>query len=197
MASRVPGEQASSEHQFHRADWPFYWIARVNALYTQEMERVLKVVNCDISTWRVLAILQEQGVSSVSDIALHSVSKLSTTTKIVYRMKADGLVSTSASTQDGRVTLVELTPAGFQQLQRVADATHGLFQRSFDGLTPARVAKLNELLKQVFRNLHGGDHPILDEAPGREPQPVSAGGAKAAKKAAAGAAATVRPRGRR
>ena len=139
MASRVPGEQASSEHQFHRADWPFYWIARVNALYTQEMERVLKVVNCDISTWRVLAILQEQGVSSVSDIALHSVSKLSTTTKIVYRMKADGLVSTSASTQDGRVTLVELTPAGCQQLQRVADATHGLFQRSFDGLTPARV----------------------------------------------------------
>ncbi|MEG1769561.1 MAG: MarR family transcriptional regulator [Comamonas sp.] len=154
----------------------------MNALYTHEMERVLKVVNCDLSTWRVLAILQEQGVSSVSDIAVHSVSKLSTTTKIVYRMKADGLVTTSVSAEDGRVTLVELTPAGCQQLQRVADATHGLFQRSFDGLTPARVVKLNELLKQVFRNLHGGDHPILDEALAREE-----GAAAAKKKAPAGA----------
>lgn len=189
MASRVPRELASSEHEFHRADWPFYWIARVNALYTHEMERVLKVVNSDISTWRVLAILQEQGVSSVSDIAVHSVSKLSTTTKIVYRMKADGLVSTSVSAQDGRVTLVDLTPAGRRQLQRVADATHGLFQRSFDGLTPARVLRLNDLLKQVFRNLHGGDHPILEEAQARERLPAAseAGAGAAKKKAAAGA----------
>jgi len=162
MATRSAKRFNPSGPEFHRADWPFYWIARVHALYSQEMERALKAVNADISTWRVLAILQEQGVSSVSDIAVHAVAKLSTTTKIVYRMKADDLVATFTSKEDGRVTMVELTGAGSQLLQRVKDATHGLFERSFDGLTPAKLEKLNESLKTVFRNLNGGDHPILE-----------------------------------
>ncbi|WP_084461379.1 MarR family winged helix-turn-helix transcriptional regulator [Curvibacter gracilis] len=134
----------------------------MNTLYTQEIERVLKAVDCDVPTYRVLAILQEQGVSSVSDIAVHAVGKLSTTTKIVYRMKAEGLVSTETSKTDGRVTMVSLTDAGRVALGRVKDATHGLFERSFDGLTPAKIERLNESLRIVFRNLNGGDHPILD-----------------------------------
>ena len=110
----------------------------------------------------MLGILQGQGVSSVSDIAVHAVGKLSTTTKIVYRMKAEGLVSTETSKTDGRVTMVSLTDAGRVALGRVKDATHGLFERSFDGLTPAKIERLNESLRIVFRNLNGGDHPILD-----------------------------------
>ncbi|MEH3085728.1 MAG: MarR family transcriptional regulator [Xylophilus ampelinus] len=152
-----------SDPEFHRADWPFYWIAMVNTLYTQKMERALRSVDCDLPTYRVLAILQEQGTSSVSDIALHSVAKLSTTTKIVYRMKADGLVLTSTSETDGRVTLVAMTDAGRTALGRVRDATFGLFERSFDGLTPAKLEKLNESLRLVFRNLNGGDHPTLGD----------------------------------
>lgn len=162
MAVRSSKRSNPPDLEFHRADWPFYWIAQVNALYTQEMERVLKAVGCDMPTYRVLAILQEQGVSSVSDITVHAVGKLSTTTKIVYRMKADGLVSTATSESDGRVTMVSLTNSGLVALGRVKDATHGLFERSFDGLTPAKLDKLNESLRVVFRNLNGADHPILD-----------------------------------
>lgn len=164
MASRSAKRINPPDPAFHRADWPFYWIVRVNTLYSQEMERVLKAVDCDIPTYRVLAILQEQGVSSISDISVHAVAKLSTTTKIVYRMKAEGLVSTATSEVDGRVTMVSLTDAGRAALGRVKDATHGLFERSFDGLTPAKLEKLNESLRTLFRNLHGGDHPILDAA---------------------------------
>ncbi len=162
MAPRSSKRLDPSDPEFHRADWPFYWIARVNTLYLKEMERALKAVDCDIPTYRVLAILQEQGVSSVSDIAVHAVGKLSTITKIVYRMKAEGLVSTATSETDGRVTMVALTDAGRVMLGRIKDATHGLFDRGLDGLTPARIEKLNEALRILFRNLHGGDHPILD-----------------------------------
>jgi len=162
MPPRSSRRTSPSDPEFHRADWPFYWIARVNTLYSQEMERALKAVDCDIPTYRVLAILREQGVCSVSDIAQHAVAKLSTTTKIVYRMKADDLVSTATSETDGRVTMVALTDAGRVALGRVKDATHGLFERSFDGLTPAKLERLNESLRVVFRNLNGGDHPLLD-----------------------------------
>lgn len=162
MNSRSPRRLRSSISEFHRADWPYYWIARINTLYTQELERALKSVDCDVPTWRVLAILHEQGVSSVSDIAVHAVAKLSTMTKTVYRMKADDLLITFTSENDGRVTMVDLTEAGRMRLLRVKDATHGLFERSFDGLTPAKLEKLNHSLQQIFQNLSGVNSVLLD-----------------------------------
>jgi MarR family transcriptional regulator, organic hydroperoxide resistance regulator len=151
--SKRSKRQASSQPEFHKEDFPFYWVARVHALYTLEMEAALKAVDCDIPSWRVLAVLHEQGTSSISDIATHAIAKLSTITKIVYRMKADGLVTTATAAHDGRVTEVTLTEDGERALQRVRDATSGLFARSFAGLTPAKLGKLNELLKLIFGNL--------------------------------------------
>jgi DNA-binding MarR family transcriptional regulator len=148
-----PNRFKPTSPDFHKEDFPFYWIARVHALYALDMERALKAVDCDIPTWRVLAILSDQGTTSVSDIATHAIAKLSTVTKIVYRMKAEGLVTTATAAHDGRVTEVTLTPAGAQAMQRVNDATSGLFTRSFAGLTPSKVMKLNELLKILFHNL--------------------------------------------
>lgn len=162
MDSRSPRRLRSSISEFHRADWPYYWIARINTLYTQELERALKSVDCDVPTWRVLAILDEQGVSSMSDIAVHAVAKLSTMTKTVYRMKADDLLITFTSENDGRVTMVDLTEAGRMRLLRVKDATHGLFERSFDRLTPAKLEKLNHSLQQIFQNLSGVNSVLLD-----------------------------------
>jgi len=78
------------------------------------MEKLLKRIDLDIPRWRVLNILFENDDSSISEISEHAVAKLSTITKIVYRMKDDGLVETSQSTQDGRVTQVSLTAAGRQ-----------------------------------------------------------------------------------
>jgi len=154
MASaKNPNHYRPSSPDFHREEFPFYWIARVHGMYTLEMERALKTIGCDIPTWRVLAILQQQGTSSISEIATHAIAKLSTVTKMVYRMKAEGLVTTATSANDGRVTEVTITPEGERVLARIGDATSGLFERSFRGLTPTRIAKLNELLQVIFGNL--------------------------------------------
>ena len=146
---------APAAAEFHREDSPFYWVARVNGVYSLQLAEALKVVDCDIPTWRILAILHEQGTSSVSHIATHAIAKLSTVTRIVYRMKEDGLVTTATAAHDGRVTEVTLTAAGERAMQRVKDATGPLFARSFRGLTAAKIRKLNELLALVFRNLDG------------------------------------------
>ena len=77
---------------FIKEEFPFYGLARVYGVYTMEMERALKPVGLDIPTWRTLFILNEHGSSSMSEISLHAIAKLSTVTKIVYRMKSEGLV---------------------------------------------------------------------------------------------------------
>jgi DNA-binding MarR family transcriptional regulator len=143
----------STAPDFHREEFPFYWIARVYGMYTVQMEEALKTVDFDIPTWRVLAILHEQGTTSVSNIATHAIAKLSTVTRIVYRMKDDGLVTTATAAHDGRVTEVSITDAGEKAMQRLKDTTQHLFARSFRGLTPAKIKKLNELLSEIFQNI--------------------------------------------
>jgi DNA-binding MarR family transcriptional regulator len=138
---------------FAKEEFPFYWLARVYGVYTLEMEKALKSVGMDVPRWRTLMVLSERGSSSVSEISLHAVAKLPTVTKLVYRMKADGLVDTATSEQDARVTIVHITEAGRRALELSKIAIQHIFVRSFVGLTPLQIRKLNEGLHQILDNL--------------------------------------------
>ncbi|MFD2236561.1 MarR family winged helix-turn-helix transcriptional regulator [Aureimonas populi] len=136
-----------------KAVWPYYWIARVNARYLLRMEELLKQDGLDISRWRVLSSLREHGTLGVSEISEYCILKLNTTTKIVQRMVAEGLVETRSSRSDGRVTEVTLTPQGAQMALRAADAARIVFERSFADFEPSEIAQINGLLKRVFDRL--------------------------------------------
>lgn len=138
---------------FDKDEFPFYWLARVHGVYTLQMEQALKPIGLDIPSWRILFILSERGTRSMSDIALHAVAKLSTVTKTVYRMKAEGLVETATSAQDARVTEVSITQPGTQALEKARLATQHIFVRSFEGLTVTQIRRLNESLHLILDNL--------------------------------------------
>ncbi|SEJ18610.1 DNA-binding transcriptional regulator, MarR family [Pseudomonas linyingensis] len=138
---------------FKRREFPFYWIAQINALYSQEMERLLKRVDMDVPRWRIIMILKEHSELSISDIASQAVAKLPTTTKIVYRMRDEGLVNLVTSSEDGRVTLVSLTDKGVESLELIRGSVSKLFRSSFQGLSSAEVHRTNVLLSKLFDNL--------------------------------------------
>ena len=142
-----------TSEEFCKEEFPFYWLARVHGRYTQSMERVLKKIDLDVPRWRVLWILKENGESSISEISTHAIAKLPTITKIVYRMKEDGLVDTATCSEDGRVTQVSITTLGLANIERMQGATSELFIRSFTGLTDAQIQRLSRLLETVFHNL--------------------------------------------
>lgn len=142
-----------SSPDFVKEEFPFYWLARVHGVYSMEMEHALKPLGLDIPTWRTLMILMERGSSSMSEISLHAVAKLSTVTKLVYRMKSEGLVDTSTSEQDARVTIVHLTDLGRSAVERSQLAIRHIFTRSFQGLTTLQIRRLNESLHQILDNL--------------------------------------------
>ena len=139
--------------EFVKEEFPFYWLARVHGVYSMEMEKALKPIGLDIPTWRTLMILNGRDACSMSEISLHAVAKLSTVTKIVYRMKSDGLVDTATSELDARVTVVRLTALGRQAIERSQLAIGHIFMRSFHGLTPLQIKRLNESLHQILDNL--------------------------------------------
>lgn len=139
--------------EFAYDEFPFYWLARVQGVYQQQMERVLKKIGTDIPTWRVLFILKVHGRLGVSEIADHAIVKLSTMTRMVQRMRDEGLVETAPHPDDARVTEVVVTPAGQALTAAIEDATSRLFAHSFDGMTEPQIARLNEALRQLHDNL--------------------------------------------
>ncbi|MBF8999051.1 MULTISPECIES: MarR family winged helix-turn-helix transcriptional regulator [Vibrio] len=152
---RLPRSQRynPSSDDFHKEDFPFYWLAQVHGRYSQAMEKALKKVNLDIPRWRILATLNQEGHCSISQIAMHSIAKLPTVTKIVQRMKDEGLVESQISSDDGRVTEVMITEKGIHALNEIQDTTAPLFKQSFKGMTEAQIKRLNKLLEQLFHNL--------------------------------------------
>lgn len=144
-----------SEDEFSYLDFPFYWLARVQGVYQQQMERALKKVGTDIPTWRVLFILKVHGKSSMSEISTHAIIKLPTLTRIMARMKAERLVETNTHAADGRVTEVELTPEGVALIERIQAVTARLFAESYRDLSDSQITRLNATLAQIFDNLSG------------------------------------------
>ncbi|WP_255853428.1 MarR family winged helix-turn-helix transcriptional regulator [Marinobacterium rhizophilum] len=107
----------------------------------------------DVPRWRIMMILMEQHRLSISEIADQAVSKLPTATKILYRMRDQGLIELITSPTDGRVTLASMTPQGRERLELVRESVSGIFKRCFQGLTAAQIKRLNGLLEQLHGNM--------------------------------------------
>ncbi len=78
-----------------KRSWPFYWVSRVDQRYVQVLDKRLKPMGLDAPRWRVLMSLHEDTYLSISEIADFSTMRLNTTTKVVQRLIADGLVTTA------------------------------------------------------------------------------------------------------
>ena len=138
---------------FNLEDFPFYWISQVNAQYVQNIDNVLKKYGLDNSRRRILIALHVKPHASVSELSDMVISKMSTTTKIVYRLKDEGFIETYSCKEDGRVKCVYLTEKGQEMITKVNDLTSVILEQSFDGLTPLQIEKTMEILKHMFKNL--------------------------------------------
>lgn len=134
--------------------WPFYWISRVNARYVQALERRLKPLGLDVPNWRVLISLYEENYLSISEIAELSTMRLNTTTKVVQRLIADGLVTTRIRPTDGRVTEACLTEKGDRLRALALDEAKAIYDLSFADITPEERVALNQTLARVFTQLN-------------------------------------------
>ena len=142
-----------SMENFSLDNFPYYWITQVHAQYVQNVDHVLKKYGLDNSRRRILLSLKFKPHASVSDLSEMVVSKMSTTTKIVYRLKDEGLVETYSCEDDARITRVVLTDKGQQMTQKINDLTNVVLEQSFEGLTPLQIEKMMESLKHIFKNL--------------------------------------------
>ncbi len=142
----------SADH-YDIEQFPYYWVTQVHAQYVQNVDQALKKYGLDNSRRRILLALRSKAHASVSDLSDMVVSKMSTTTKIVYRLKDEGLVETYSCDDDARITRVVLTEKGNEMTNKINDLTSVVLEQSFDGLTPLQIEKMMESLRHIFNNL--------------------------------------------
>jgi DNA-binding MarR family transcriptional regulator len=149
--ARVRGDPAYPD--FRVSDSPFYLIARTARRYEMDMEHALRRIEMDVPSWRAMMLLHESSPSSVSEIAEHSVIKLSTMTRVVQRLEKRGFVTIATRPADARVTDVSITAAGEQVVERVREVASRIYQSAFKDLTAPEIDTLKALLRRVFNNL--------------------------------------------
>ena len=143
----------STTADFNLDHSPYYWVTQVHDQYVQNVDHALKKYGLDNSRRRILQALKVKPQASVSELSEMMICKMSTTTKIVYRLKDEGLVNTYCCEDDARITRVVLTDKGQQMAQKINDLSYIVLDQSFEGLTPLQVEKMLESLKLIFRNL--------------------------------------------
>ena len=142
-----------SAEDFNIEQFPYYWVTQVHAQYVLNVDHALKKYGLDNSRRRILIALKAKPNASVSDLSDMVVSKMSTTTKIVYRLKEEGLVETYSCEDDARITRVILTDQGHAMTEKINDLTGVVLEQSFEGLTPLQIEKMMDSLRHIFNNL--------------------------------------------
>lgn len=155
-SARVRTSPASETFQI--ANYPFYRLSRVVALYTECLDRELKPRGMDQPRWRVLMILNEHNPAAMGLIAELAVMKLPTLLKVVRRMEAEGLVRTGARLSDQRVTEVSITARGRKSLSLVRKVAARVYEEVTAGLSSEDIETLNGLLRNLESRLLARRH---------------------------------------
>lgn len=139
--------------QFQVEAYPFYLLNRAVSRYNVVIEAELRRIGIDIPTWRVIMILGEKEPQPIGQVARSAVINISTMMRIVERMETAGLIRTSPSTRDGRVTELTLTELGKIKLAEARSITSPVYRRLIDGVSSDEFTILLKLLNLFHDNL--------------------------------------------
>jgi DNA-binding MarR family transcriptional regulator len=131
--------------------------AAVNVMFTayqikSRISQVLKGYALTPEQYNVLRILKgsQPNPLCVKEIASRLIERNSNVPRIADRLELKKLVKRSASAEDRRETLMQITPAGLNLLE-VANQAIEAAQNQFVNLSEEQSARLNQLLETMLQ----------------------------------------------
>ncbi len=142
-----------AERGFVLEDYVLYNLVRTASTYNEEMSSALKRFGLDTLKWRVLMLLEDRSPSTVSEIAMRSVTKMPTLTRVLIRMEEEGLVIRKAMKGDKRVVQVTMTPKALSTLRVVQKIGQKVFESAIEGVNADEGEALTRVLRRMRTNL--------------------------------------------
>ncbi len=117
----------------------------------------------DRSAYLLLGELTTHGPLGIAALAQTFLVDLSTASRQTATLEANGLVQRLSDPDDGRVSLLQITPLGRTRYQETRDARHALFDDILEGWSEedrgrfgAYLARLNRSIVERRRRLRAG-----------------------------------------
>jgi DNA-binding MarR family transcriptional regulator len=122
-----------------------------NAIKKAVDARMRQRFGLSLSRFDVLAALDRagEGGSTAGALTAHLKVTEGNTTQVTAPLIHDGLVSRTASAEDGRVAIFRLTKKGQKIFDQMAEANRRWVSDAFAALSPAEIATLRELLNAL------------------------------------------------
>lgn len=122
--------------------------------------------------WRILRVLQEQGPLELSQVATEACLLLSSLTRMVRPMEAEGLIARSTPPEDRRKTVIAITAAGERLVRAHSAQSQAIFDRIEAQFGAERLEQLLDLLQDLQSlDLRGGRRGATQSGPGSAPGP--------------------------
>ena len=141
----LPNEDPESIKNF-----PFFWVSQVNGKYTQLIEKSIKKLGIDNTKRKIILSTNALGQASITEIANLSTTKLTTTTKAVYRLVDDEIVEVFSSTEDERISMVRLTPKGIALVEQINQSSIVTLSGILNSFDEKELSNFNQLLKKLY-----------------------------------------------
>lgn len=116
-------------------------------------------ISLDRSSYAVLARVDEAGRVRVSELADMLGVDISTASRQVHAVASDGLLVRHPDPRDGRVTILEIAPAGRAALRRIRSARLQRIGELVEGWSARDRAELARLLSRFVGQLEYLDEP--------------------------------------
>jgi DNA-binding MarR family transcriptional regulator len=133
-----------------------YLINRVgSALVARFSAEALAGAHLSIASWRVLAVLSNNGGLRQTDLAEMTSIEASTLSRLITRLVRDDLVRRTRSNEDSREVAVALTRKAKTLMARLVPIAVGLQTAATQKLSKQDLATLKRVLRKMHNNLMG------------------------------------------
>lgn len=134
-------------------------ILRATENYARNLSRATGLT---ASQLLLLQVLDQHGETTAGQIAAHMGITQATTTSLLHKLEARGLVHRQRGDSDRRQVWLSLTAEGREKLAAAPDGLQEIFRERFENLDAWEQAMLVAALERVATMLDAGD---LDAAP--------------------------------
>jgi DNA-binding MarR family transcriptional regulator len=124
-----------------------------SALVARFSADALAGARLSVASWRVLAVLSNNGALRQTDLAEMTSIDASTLSRLITRLVHDGLVQRTRSKKDSREVAVALTRKAKTLLRRLVPVALRLQNAATRNLSKRDLATLKRVLRQMHANL--------------------------------------------
>jgi DNA-binding MarR family transcriptional regulator len=154
-------EVDGATHPFLASYLP-YLLNRVTREMLRGVDEQFAQHNLNVNTWRILAVLSDQGTCRFGELAGLTAIEPATLSRFVTNLEATGLVRRRRPKADARTVEISLTDQGAKSFTGTLPWAHDVEQRLTTKLSAADVKHLKRMLAQMFSNLKGAGLPDLN-----------------------------------